>query len=172
MVSNRLLYLYCEPGEDVKDFQDGVNAARTFSGQSSAFNPLAVDGIFGSNSLKRAREFQQMNGLQVDGLVGQATWGKLLTLLHGKGGHIPADRPPGGAGGGQTKGFSGKQEEIKQDYTKQDYTKQVGGKQVFGKPIPGNTVGKDSAAGGSGHKAGMDPFGQKTAPGSHKVSWW
>lgn len=161
MVSNRLLYLFCEPGEDVKDFQDGVNAAGTHPGQSSAFEALVVDGIFGSASLKRAREFQQINSLQVDGLVGQNTWNKLLTLLHGKGGHMPADRPPGGAGGGQTKSGG-----------KLDGGKQVGGKQVFGKPIPGNTPGKETIGGDSGYKDGIDPFGQQTAPGSHKISWW
>ncbi|MEE4218903.1 MAG: peptidoglycan-binding protein [Xanthomonadales bacterium] len=190
MVSRRLLYLYCESGDDVKDFQDGVNAVRNLPGQSSAFDPLVVDGIFGSNSLKRAREFQNINGLTVDGLVGDGTWGKLLALMHGKGGLTPADRPGGGAGGGQTKG---------------------GGKQAFGKPLPnkpeskpgpgkssgtqwhkpggGSKSGPDpygqKAGGGSkggsdpfGHQAGggsknvFDPFGQKTAPGSHKISSW
>lgn len=175
MVSRRLLYLFCESGDDVKDFQDGVNAVRDLAGQSSAFDPLVVDGIFGSNSLKRAREFQNINGLTVDGLVGDGTWGKLLALMHGKGGSTPADRPGGGAGGGQTKGD---------------------GKQAFGKPLPNKPQSKpgpgkssgtqwhkpggDSKNGfdSSGQKAGgdsknvFDPFGQKTAPGSHKVSSW
>jgi hypothetical protein len=166
MVSNRLLYFYCEPGDDVKDFQDGVNAVSEVTGQASAFDPLVVDGIFGSNSLKRAREFQRINGLVVDGLVGNGTWGKLLELLHGKGGVIPADRPGGGAGGGQTK---------------------IGEKQVFGKPIPSKPYGKPVPAktsGTQGYKSsdnlksdslksdGYDPYGQKTAPGSQKVSSW
>jgi len=168
MVSNRLLYLYCEPGDDVRDFQDGVNAIRNLPGQSSAFDPLAVDGIFGSKSLKRAQEFQRLNGLLVDGLVGNGTWGTLLELLHGKGGHIPADRPPGGTGD----------------------TQQTKGTQSFGKPLPAKPVGKPppgttgsktqetktfgqvGQTGTQGMKSEHDPFGQKTAPGSQKVSWW
>lgn len=160
MVSNRLLYFYCEPGDDVMDFQDGVNAVGDLPGQSSAFKPLVVDGIFGSNSLKRAREFQRINGLAVDGLVGSGTWGKLLALLHGKGGLIPSDRPGGGAGGGDSK-FAGKQ----------SYGKPIPAK-PHDKPVPGKTSGTQQYKDPGGYKSDHDPYGQKIAPGGHKLMSW
>lgn len=43
-------------------------------------NNLTVDGIFGSNTEKAVRTFQQNNGLSVDGIVGQNTWRTLLNL--------------------------------------------------------------------------------------------
>ncbi len=41
---------------------------------------LTVDGIFGANTENAVRNFQQENGLNVDGIVGQNTWKTLLTL--------------------------------------------------------------------------------------------
>ena len=41
---------------------------------------LSVDGIFGANTEKAVRDFQQKNVLSVDGLVGQNTWKSLLNL--------------------------------------------------------------------------------------------
>src|SRR5262249_28497005 len=38
---------------------------------------LRVDGIFGSKTLARVKEFQKNNGLRVDGVVGPKTWAKL-----------------------------------------------------------------------------------------------
>lgn len=43
-------------------------------------NNLTVDGIFGSNTERAVRTFQQNNGLSVDGIVGQNTWRTLLNL--------------------------------------------------------------------------------------------
>lgn len=37
-----------------------------------------VDGIFGTRTLAAVRQFQEANGLVVDGIVGKATWAKLL----------------------------------------------------------------------------------------------
>jgi hypothetical protein len=37
-----------------------------------------VDGIFGTKTLAAVRQFQQANGLTVDGIVGKKTWEKLL----------------------------------------------------------------------------------------------
>ena len=37
-----------------------------------------VDGIFGTKTLAAVRQFQQANGLTVDGIVGKNTWSKLL----------------------------------------------------------------------------------------------
>ena len=44
-----------------------------------AGNPLTVDGDYGSVTEKRIREFQSSNGLTADGIIGQKTWGKLIT---------------------------------------------------------------------------------------------
>lgn len=41
---------------------------------------LAVDGIFGAGTESAVRNFQQVNGLTVDGIVGTNTWRTLLTL--------------------------------------------------------------------------------------------
>jgi len=39
----------------------------------------AADGIFGSGTEAKVKAFQSANGLVSDGIVGQATWGKLLS---------------------------------------------------------------------------------------------
>jgi len=41
---------------------------------------LIVDGIFGANTDSVVKQFQQNNGLMVDGIVGYNTWKHLLTL--------------------------------------------------------------------------------------------
>ncbi len=41
---------------------------------------VSVDGIFGSRTQNAVRNFQQRNGLSVDGIVGQNTWRTLLFL--------------------------------------------------------------------------------------------
>lgn len=57
-------------GQDVKDLQFLLNKAGA---------NLTVDGIFGANTNKEVRNFQTANGLDVDGICGVKTWGKLLT---------------------------------------------------------------------------------------------
>lgn len=42
---------------------------------------VAVDGIFGSGTVSAVRSFQSSNGLGVDGIVGPATWGKLVVTV-------------------------------------------------------------------------------------------
>ena len=44
------------------------------------YSTNGVDGIFGSGTYSAVREFQKTRGLSVDGIVGQNTWRKLLTL--------------------------------------------------------------------------------------------
>lgn len=41
--------------------------------------PLAVDGVFGSETEKRVREFQGLWGLTADGVVGEETWFYLVS---------------------------------------------------------------------------------------------
>lgn len=55
-------------GSDVKYLQE------TLKGLGYA---IGVDGIFGSETEKAVRDYQQKNGLSVDGIVGTQTWGKL-----------------------------------------------------------------------------------------------
>lgn len=42
------------------------------------FSPGKRDGVFGTMTLAAVRQFQQANGLTVDGIVGKNTWKKLL----------------------------------------------------------------------------------------------
>ncbi len=52
-------------GNDVKMLQTALN--------------LITDGIFGDLTEEAVKDFQRVNGLQVDGIVGSDTWKKLLT---------------------------------------------------------------------------------------------
>lgn len=59
-------------GMDVARVQNQLNAKLL-----NSTPPLWVDGIFGSKTDMRVREFQRRNHLVVDGLVGPATRGAL-----------------------------------------------------------------------------------------------
>ena len=54
-------------GDETKKWQEFLN--------TQGYN-LTVDGDFGSNTDAATRDYQQKNGLTVDGIVGQNTWGK------------------------------------------------------------------------------------------------
>ena len=41
----------------------------------------SIDDIFGANTERKLREFQQRNGLEADGICGYNTWNKLLELF-------------------------------------------------------------------------------------------
>jgi hypothetical protein len=60
-------------GDDVAFVQEQLNAR-----PPTALPPLAVDGVFGPRTLCRVKEFQTTTGLTASGIVGRATWGKLL----------------------------------------------------------------------------------------------
>ena len=47
---------------------------------SLSYNTNGVDGIFGSGTEKAVISFQKSNELEVDGIVGKNTWGKLLNI--------------------------------------------------------------------------------------------
>ena len=59
-------------GHDVRAVQDVLNF------QIRRFDPLVVDGAFGPKTHARVVEFQRVNGLKPDGLVGPNTLGKLF----------------------------------------------------------------------------------------------
>ncbi len=43
-----------------------------------------IDGIFGANTQTAVEEFQRENNLEVDGIVGRATWGRLTPIGGGR----------------------------------------------------------------------------------------
>ena len=57
-------------GNDVKSLQILLNGYR--------FNAGTADGEIGPNTIAAIKRFQSKNGLDVDGIAGKATWGKLL----------------------------------------------------------------------------------------------
>ena len=59
---------YGSSGEEVKKLQKSLNE----KGYS-----LAVDGVFGSKTRDAVKDYQKKNGLSVDGIVGNNTWGSL-----------------------------------------------------------------------------------------------
>lgn len=59
---------YGSSGEEVKKLQKSLNE----KGYS-----LAVDGVFGNKTRDAVKDYQQKNGLSVDGIVGGKTWGSL-----------------------------------------------------------------------------------------------
>lgn len=59
---------YGSQGSDVKELQKLLN--------DNGYK-LSVDGIFGSQTQKAVRDYQQKNKLAVDGIVGTNTWGAL-----------------------------------------------------------------------------------------------
>ena len=52
--------------------------------KAAGFNPGAIDGAFGANTLKAVKQYQKAHRLSVDGVVGPRTWSKLLND-----GHVP-----------------------------------------------------------------------------------
>jgi len=49
--------------------------------RNAGFDPGPIDGKLGSRTRQAVREFQGVNGLQVDGIVGKRTWAKLAPFL-------------------------------------------------------------------------------------------
>jgi peptidoglycan hydrolase-like protein with peptidoglycan-binding domain len=93
---NRQLYLGCSPGEDVRLLQNDLNAVTALPSQKSGLAPLVADGAFGSKTGARVQEFQSMNGLTADGVVGPKTLGALHSALQEAPG-APAAEPVKGA---------------------------------------------------------------------------
>lgn len=57
-------------GNEVKELQTALNGAGS---------NLAVDGVFGNDTETAVKFFQNSRGLNVDGIVGAATWAALKT---------------------------------------------------------------------------------------------
>lgn len=70
MTGKTTLY-YGANGNEVKELQQYLN--------KNGYN-LAVDGGFGDKTLSAVKDYQQKNGLTVDGIVGSNTWESLLTF--------------------------------------------------------------------------------------------
>ena len=70
MTGKTTLY-YGANGDEVKELQQYLN--------KNGYN-LDVDGGFGDKTLSAVRDYQQKNGLTVDGIVGSNTWESLLTF--------------------------------------------------------------------------------------------
>lgn len=49
--------------------------------KNAGFDPGPIDGKLGSRTRQAVREFQGVNGLQVDGIVGKRTWARLAPSL-------------------------------------------------------------------------------------------
>lgn len=49
------------------------------------YNTGGLDGVFGSRTNSAVREFQRVNGLSVDGIVGPITWRTLMNQVVGMG---------------------------------------------------------------------------------------
>lgn len=46
-----------------------------------SYSPGSIDGVFGGGTDSAVRAFQSAKGLTVDGIVGEATWGKLIVTV-------------------------------------------------------------------------------------------
>lgn len=77
---------YGSRGNEVKTLQEKLN--------TKGYN-LTTDGIFGTKTLSAVKDYQQKNGLAVDGIAGNNTWGKLLSseTPSGTGGYTPTAAP-------------------------------------------------------------------------------
>jgi len=71
MASTYTQVAYGSSGEAVRQLQQALNA----QGYS-----LDVDGIFGSKTRAAVKSYQKKNGLAVDGIAGNETWGSLMSV--------------------------------------------------------------------------------------------
>jgi len=66
---------YSSTGDDVRKLQEGLNKL------TSSLPSLKVDGIYGTKTVGKVKEFQRTNNLVSDGIVGPLSWTALLNLL-------------------------------------------------------------------------------------------
>ncbi|MFF2290260.1 peptidoglycan-binding domain-containing protein [Peribacillus butanolivorans] len=70
---------YGDQGPDVRKVQNQLNKNNV---------PISVDGIFGSITLKKVKEFQMRRHLNTDGIVGPSTWTALYQTEFPYPGHV------------------------------------------------------------------------------------
>lgn len=84
-MAGRTTVQYGSQGDDVKTLQEYLN--------KNGAN-LVVDGNFGSLTQSAVKDYQKKNGLSVDGIVGDQTWGALLgNNASGNSGYTPTAAP-------------------------------------------------------------------------------
>lgn len=89
------------PGYVIKQGQRGANvrAVQSVLALLSTFYeeiaPVDVDGIFGAGTTTAVKQFQQLKGLTVDGLVGRATWNALREEYIAVQGELENSQNPG-----------------------------------------------------------------------------
>lgn len=69
-IGDRSLVRFGSEGDEVKKLQEALKRAGLFEGEAS--------GRFDRDTFRAVRAYQEQNGLQVDGVVGQQTWGAML----------------------------------------------------------------------------------------------
>ena len=77
---------YGSRGTSVSEVQAKLNLLLPY-----AVPPLVIDGVYGSKSVQRMKEFQRSRGLVADGIVGAKTWAALDGASSAPGG---ARKPP------------------------------------------------------------------------------
>ena len=88
---------YGSQGDEVKELQKLLNQ----NGYS-----LDEDGIFGDNTQNAVKDYQQKNGLSVDGIVGNNTWGALTKASGGTSGGISTGTDTGTSANTANTGFT------------------------------------------------------------------
>jgi peptidoglycan hydrolase-like protein with peptidoglycan-binding domain len=99
---SRTLRVGCR-GADVAAVQDALNqigANAAIPEQQTSIPLLVPDGVFGNKTYIRVKDFQHMNGLVQDGVVGPATLARLQDVVPAVQAGMSTSRPAGLAGGG------------------------------------------------------------------------
>ena len=67
-------------GKDVKVIQYYINV---IAENYDYLMPIVIDGIYGNDTVNAVKTFQRVNGMQVDGIVGKATWNRMYNAVSG-----------------------------------------------------------------------------------------
>ena len=81
-------------GEAVRQVQHCLN---NLAGRYPSIPRLTEDGIFGNGTMAAIMAFQRIFGLDADGVVGPATWARLMGECGGRAGRIAELQAPGAA---------------------------------------------------------------------------
>jgi peptidoglycan hydrolase-like protein with peptidoglycan-binding domain len=94
---SRTLRVGCR-GVDVAAVQDALNqigANTVLPDQRTILALLVPDGVFGNKTYSRVKDFQQLNALAADGVVGPVTLARLQELLPAVQDGMSTSRPAG-----------------------------------------------------------------------------